>query len=434
MPWHIGKSKQCPASKPYAVIKDGDGSVAGCHASKEKAKKQLGALYASEERSMSRLEQLRARINKLFEREIEQEEQVRSVVEVKRQEDGRYRWFSVSATSAINKDGEIDSRELFDTMIAVARMTSQYPKRDFMHLGDYGEQFHVGQADFMARDGNVLITSGLYYDNELARLEIQARQRSPDFWGDSIHYIPLDHAEIEEIGESAVPVWRTGKIKFISTVPRSIAASQFVTGEVKEAKRMLNDMEFSAFVSLMGDEGAAKDWLERNADGINRLIDDEEIVTRSVDEVEAEAKVEQEQEVEEVESETETEIVAEEGDVDVEIDDVVVDAIVQRLTESDAIAALFHRFDEQFEAINHAIASLGVLTAKERSKLSGRRETLERDDDEKFVEMLEDMPRKQRVVVGYRPSQNTNDEVPTSMTDRADSALSGLGDSALYPQ
>jgi hypothetical protein len=120
--------------------------------------------------------------------------------------------------------------------------------------------------------------------------------------------------------------------------------------------------------------------------------------------------------------------------VDVEIDDVVVDAIVQRLTGSDAIVALFHRFDEQFEAINHAIASLGVLTEKERSKLSGRLETLERDDDEKFVEMLEDMPRKQRVVVGYRPSQNANDEVPASMADRADTALSGLGDSALYPQ
>ena len=45
MPWHIGKSKQCPASKPYAVIKDGDGSVAGCHASKEKAQKQLEEIY-----------------------------------------------------------------------------------------------------------------------------------------------------------------------------------------------------------------------------------------------------------------------------------------------------------------------------------------------------------------------------------------------------
>lgn len=439
MPWHIGKSKSCPASKPHAVIKDSDGKVAGCHETEAKATKQMGALYASEERSMSRLERLRARINKWFDSEIEQEEQTRSVVEVKRQEDGRYRWFSVSATSAINRVSEIDSRELFDTMIGIAQMTGKYPERDFMHLGDHGELFRVGQTDFMARDGNVLITSGLYYENnELAEMEIQARKRNPDFWGDSIHYIPLERPEVEKIGDSVIPVWRTGKIKFVSTVPRSIAASQFVTGEVyQEGKRMLNDMEFGAFVSLMGDEDAAKAWLKRNADGINQLIDDEEIVTRAVDEGEVESEpevqVKQEEVVEEVERvenqpepETEVEVV--------EIGEEVVEAVVQRVVDSEAINALFHRLEERLEAVDHAIANLGVLAEKERSKLAVRLETLERDDDDKFVEMLDDMPRKQRVTVGYRPSKNANDDVPQSMEHQAESAMSALGDDALYPK
>jgi Escherichia/Staphylococcus phage prohead protease len=48
MPWHIGSSAKCPASKPHAVIKNSDSSVAGCHATEEDAKKQLAALYASE--------------------------------------------------------------------------------------------------------------------------------------------------------------------------------------------------------------------------------------------------------------------------------------------------------------------------------------------------------------------------------------------------
>lgn len=49
MPWHIvPDSESCPASKPFAVIKDSDGSVAGCHPSKAAAKKQLAALYANE--------------------------------------------------------------------------------------------------------------------------------------------------------------------------------------------------------------------------------------------------------------------------------------------------------------------------------------------------------------------------------------------------
>ena len=48
MPWHVGKSAKCPGSKPFAVIKDSDGSVAGCHATQADAKKQLAALYAQE--------------------------------------------------------------------------------------------------------------------------------------------------------------------------------------------------------------------------------------------------------------------------------------------------------------------------------------------------------------------------------------------------
>lgn len=48
MPWHITHSGLCPEDKPFAVIKDSDGSVAGCHESEAAAKAQLAALYASE--------------------------------------------------------------------------------------------------------------------------------------------------------------------------------------------------------------------------------------------------------------------------------------------------------------------------------------------------------------------------------------------------
>src|SRR5262245_30795225 len=48
MPWHTSKSSECPTSKPWAVIKDSDGSVAGCHVSKSAARAQMAALYASE--------------------------------------------------------------------------------------------------------------------------------------------------------------------------------------------------------------------------------------------------------------------------------------------------------------------------------------------------------------------------------------------------
>lgn len=49
MPWHVAKSDECPASKPWAVIKDSDGSIEGCHATQDAAEDQMAALYASEE-------------------------------------------------------------------------------------------------------------------------------------------------------------------------------------------------------------------------------------------------------------------------------------------------------------------------------------------------------------------------------------------------
>jgi HK97 family phage major capsid protein/HK97 family phage prohead protease len=48
MPWHIGSSADCPDSKPFAVIKDSDGTIEGCHPTKAAAQKQLAALYANE--------------------------------------------------------------------------------------------------------------------------------------------------------------------------------------------------------------------------------------------------------------------------------------------------------------------------------------------------------------------------------------------------
>lgn len=48
MPYHIGKSTECPSSKPYAVIKDNDGRVMGCHLSRQNAADQIAALEISE--------------------------------------------------------------------------------------------------------------------------------------------------------------------------------------------------------------------------------------------------------------------------------------------------------------------------------------------------------------------------------------------------
>lgn len=48
MPWEISTHDSCPASKPFAVIKQGVGTLVACHDTKESATQQMKALYASE--------------------------------------------------------------------------------------------------------------------------------------------------------------------------------------------------------------------------------------------------------------------------------------------------------------------------------------------------------------------------------------------------
>lgn len=48
MPWTVSRTDACPASRPWAVIKDDDGSIEGCHASEADAQAQLVALNIAE--------------------------------------------------------------------------------------------------------------------------------------------------------------------------------------------------------------------------------------------------------------------------------------------------------------------------------------------------------------------------------------------------
>lgn len=46
MPWHISNKKE--GCSGYAVVKDDNGEIVGCHDTKAQAEAQLRALYASE--------------------------------------------------------------------------------------------------------------------------------------------------------------------------------------------------------------------------------------------------------------------------------------------------------------------------------------------------------------------------------------------------
>lgn len=304
--------------------------------------------------------------------------------------DGKFRWISRSATSVLNRVGEIDSKDLFDSFVANIERTGVYPIRQFYHQGT---QFRTGQADFVARDGNVLITSGIYDDTELAKREIRAIQSNPSFWGESIGYLPTQQPKLLQVTPKvSIPVYRQGEFREISVLPENEAANLFTTIYSMEVKRMLKGKIRDAFVKLFGDnEDEANKWLNENVEELNRSIQDEKLITR----------VAEDKPVEEV---------AKPQPTDIELDEAAVEAIVARVVSSETIAPVIE-VAMQHEIIVKLRAAVDELTAKtteleqKLNEAQAHIANLEQTDNDKKRQWLEDAPKSTTAKVTYKPRQ-----------------------------
>lgn len=348
-----------------------------------------------------------------------------------RQADGRVRWLSISATSVLNKVGEIDSRALFDSFITRATETGEYPYRCFYHQG---EALRTGLADFLARDGDVFITSGLYDDTPLALAEIAALERDAEAWEESIHYEPTNWPDMEEMVPGVVvPVFNQGRMIEISTLPAGRAAAWFTAINVREVNRMREEV-YTALVTLLdGDEEQAKGFAAL-VDGTNRQVKDENLVTREAGEAEPDPVLDREslrgllgldERVKALEGAASAENVTEREFV---LDEPALDAIVDRF--NDLLAPLAARLDS-LETVAEAevVAQAAAMDEAARGllELDARLEVLERDDDKKVAVIMADMPRSVQNRVTYRArtatQQEREAEGPQSMADIAAATL-----------
>ena len=360
----------------------------------------------------------------------------RTKTTIQRQSDGKHRWVSVSNTSVINKDGEIDSTKLMDSIV---KNFTEHPDplRMFFHKGS---QFRVGICDFVAREGNVLITSGVYDDSEIAKAEIIAREKDPDYWSDSISYRALKPPRIESIGGIDVEVYEEGYLREISTLPADHAASYFTnsTSIFEEVDRKMNKTQWDAFVKLFGDdEKRAKEWLEGNVDPVNREIVESNAIFRNAEGTETEEEVETTPETDN-EEETQEEISTEETqELEFEIDDQLLETIVSRVIASEQFNTRLEAIETSITGLTTAIGQLtGDLTESRASRIKFEKDvkekitSLERSDDDKQRVWKEDLARNTpKTRVTFRPSQpqsnpSNGDEVDASLEDVAQETLS----------
>ena len=332
--------------------------------------------------------------------------EARTRTKVIRQADGRVRWLSQSCTSVLNRVGEIDSKALFDSFVAHAEETGEYPYRTFYHQG---EALKTGQADFMARDGSVFITSGLYDDdNPLAAAEIVAMERDASKWGESIGYTPTAEPEMIEIADGVtIPVYTIGVIREISTLPNDSAAAWFTTIRTQEVMRMRPDV-MSALVDLLGGDEERAGEFAKLVDGTNREIADGGLVSREADNEEPQEPPAKTPDPVGPAPEIEREVV---------LDQAAVDLITAQF------AAMLAPFQEKIEALEKAIggaADTQIQAADEarhaREALDTRLKAMERTDEEKQRQWQADLPRRETLSVTHRPreaNKPAGDEVQT---------------------
>ena len=329
-----------------------------------------------------------------------------------RQADGRYRWLSISCTSVLNRVGEIDSQALFDSFVAHADETGEYPYRTFYHQG---EALATGRADFLARDGDTFITSGLYDEgNPLAEAEIAALEREAALWGESINYMPTVSPVMFEVAEGInVPVYEAGKLREISFLPVDKAAAWFTTVRAQEVTRMRADV-LQALVELLDGDEERADEFAALVDGTNRAITEAGLVSR---EAEAEGGPEPAPEP--------TEAPAQEAPAierEVELDEAALALIAEQFAE--LLAPLTEKLEELESAMGDALraAELSRETVGERLK------ALEIDEGEKKRQWLADVPRRETLKVTHRPREaNATDDDGEPITPNPSAVLDAAG-------
>lgn len=199
-------------------------------------------------------------------------------VTVTRQADGRYRATMLACTAILNRVGEIDTSELFDDFVYHFNSGDEDEVRiDFYHLP--GSE--VGTIDFVARDGYVLICSGLFDDDEIGRAFAEGIMRDAGYWGTSIMYQPTE-GEMMEVGRVSIPAYTRGILRRVSVLPEQHAASLFTDIELGGKNRM-NQIILDALKKLLGDNDELVGEVEQRVDGVNRAVPEDGLIARTTE-------------------------------------------------------------------------------------------------------------------------------------------------------
>lgn len=260
------------------------------------------------------------RLQQLGSLDSEAEEMSVSNLTIGRTSDGSsYRVMGVAATAVLNRVGEIDSVDLFNSFL-------EYDVEPEIRLC-HAEEVVLGRCIYRAVDGYAYIIVADLPINEFTTRWVDHARANPGYWGWSIGYTGPENDEdvLEEVIDGIwVPVFRTGINHEVSIVPEALAAG--IGTSVVIGDQDMNAALMEALKELFPDDEERTRFIGQ-VDGLNDTVRSAGLIVRV-----AEAPTEEgEEEGDTQDPKTSDPIV---------IDESVVEAIVARMTEGDVAEKL----------------------------------------------------------------------------------------------
>jgi hypothetical protein len=387
----------------------------------------------------------------------------RTRIQVMRTADGKYRWFAAPAcTAVLNRVGELDTRALFDSFIAYAKRTGEYPVYQFMHLGEEVPALCMGKADWLGRDDYVYMASGLFDENETAQAARLALEKDPEYWGCSIGYYSTVEPEMLTVAPGLrVASFSEGVNTDITLCPEHMAASLFTAQTSPlEVSRTMNSQIEEALKKLTEGNPDLFASLSEKIDATNRTVSaDGSIIKRITTPVSTETVVDAAQVttpvVEPVTLETAPEPVsapagAPKGEAapaapaaqptQFVADDAFVGEVTRSVLGSEAFtaalgdavtrstAAMIERVQTELLApLTAQVEALSTAIAAAQTQVENRVKALELPEQERKQAYLRDLPARKvpEVQVTYRP-RSQQAQVEAKKTPLAEAASSTL--------
>jgi len=348
-------------------------------------------------------------------------EPVVNSIRVRQSVDGTSRWFLISSSTVLNRSGYFNTKELFDKFVEQSE-SGKNPYATFYHLE---EVMKLGSVDWIAREGNLLLMSGLFDDSELGRLMKEAIEKDPDYWGSSISFYPYDHKMVKITESISLPAYTDGELIEVSFLPEKEACALLTSAVAQGRNKLMEERILNALKKLTDGDESLLETLVDKIDSANGVITKEGLLHQSTETTE----------VTEV-----TEEAAEESAGSGQVEEIVLDeslikTVVNQLADHPSMNEFrllseqrFQDLQQSIESLTRSLEELRTAFGASTTSVDQRLKRMEKPVAELQQQTQNDLPRNstQRVVV-YRPSlQETGEEEKLNPSDLAEQTLSRI--------